>query len=343
MCGTTSFVDASSLTNLVQQAEAGGRNEKNLHKRKRGSLFSGRTHAGSLFLTNFVGLDIFNPQESVPHRYFGFHAESLTIALAKIRIWGENRGMGKKKFRLVFDSPFITIFVAISTAVFLLDTFVLSGNAVRTIFSCPAVGGADTFSFKNPLHYFRLLLHPIGNVGAVVLVPNIVALLLLGPQMENRFGTPMLALMSGIASLVCGVLNSCLGPQTIFGAEPLVFMLIFLGLTVSILKRGLNVSQILTLVAYSMFVLFSRNSDGTPLSHSAIHLATSLAGGICAGALGFLVAPKRTEERQTATKRQIQSEPTQLGPETKKSRRRQKIKKARIEDDVPTETEIGTL
>ena len=48
MCGTASFVDMSSLTTLVQQAEAGGRNEKNLHKRKRGSLFSGRTHAGSL-------------------------------------------------------------------------------------------------------------------------------------------------------------------------------------------------------------------------------------------------------------------------------------------------------
>ena len=251
--------------------------------------------------------------------------------------------MGKKKFRLVFDSPFIIIFVAISTAVFLLDTFTLNGKAVRTIFSCPAVGGADTFSFKNPLHYFRLLLHPLGNVGAVVLIPNMVAMLLLGPQMETRFGTPMLALMSGIASLVCGVLNSCLGQETAFGAEPIVFMLIFLGLTVSIIKRSLPLSQILTLLAYGMFVLFSRNNDGQPLSHSAIHLATSIAGGICSGALGFLVAPKRTEERQPAAKRQIQSESTQLGPETKKSRRRQKIKKAKIEDDVPTETEIGTL
>ena len=78
VCGMASFMDMSSLTTLAQQAEAGGRNEKNLHKRKRGSLFSGRTHAGSLFLTNFVGLDIFNSQESVPHGYFVFHAESLT-------------------------------------------------------------------------------------------------------------------------------------------------------------------------------------------------------------------------------------------------------------------------
>ena len=77
VCGTASFVDMSSLTTLAQQAEAGGRNEKNLHKRKRGSLFSGRTHAGSLFLTNFVGLDIFNSPESVPHRHFYFHAEAL--------------------------------------------------------------------------------------------------------------------------------------------------------------------------------------------------------------------------------------------------------------------------
>ena len=72
MCGTASFVDASSQTTLVQQAEAGG-----------------RTHAGSLFLTNFVGLDIFNPQESVPHRYFGFHAEAL------IQLHGHIEAIGK--------------------------------------------------------------------------------------------------------------------------------------------------------------------------------------------------------------------------------------------------------
>ena len=62
------------------------------NRRKRGAgtnLFSGRTHAGSLFLTNFVGLDIFNSPESVPHRYFGFHAEAL------IQLHGHIEGIGK--------------------------------------------------------------------------------------------------------------------------------------------------------------------------------------------------------------------------------------------------------
>ena len=36
MCGTASFVNTSSPKTLVQQAEAGGRNEKNLHKRSAG-------------------------------------------------------------------------------------------------------------------------------------------------------------------------------------------------------------------------------------------------------------------------------------------------------------------
>ena len=38
-CGTAFFVDMSSLATLVQQAEAGGRNEKNLHERREEAFF----------------------------------------------------------------------------------------------------------------------------------------------------------------------------------------------------------------------------------------------------------------------------------------------------------------
>ena len=51
----------------------------------RTSLFSGRTHSGSLFLTNFVGLDIFNSPESVPHIHFGSHAEPLQKRFSNVK------------------------------------------------------------------------------------------------------------------------------------------------------------------------------------------------------------------------------------------------------------------
>ena len=77
MCETVSFVDMSSPTTLVQQAEAWWLERKKSAQAQRGSLFSGRTHAGSLLQAYFIGLDIFSHQ--YPFRiYTFFHAESLT-------------------------------------------------------------------------------------------------------------------------------------------------------------------------------------------------------------------------------------------------------------------------
>ncbi|MBQ5383466.1 MAG: hypothetical protein IIU46_03315, partial [Treponema sp.] len=44
---------------------------------KCGSLFSGRTHAGSLLQAYFIGLDIFSHQYPFRKDTFYFHAESL--------------------------------------------------------------------------------------------------------------------------------------------------------------------------------------------------------------------------------------------------------------------------
>ena len=56
MCGTASFVNTSSPKTLVQQAEAGGRNEKNLHKRSAEAFFRDGHTLGACY--KHISLDL---------------------------------------------------------------------------------------------------------------------------------------------------------------------------------------------------------------------------------------------------------------------------------------------
>ena len=251
--------------------------------------------------------------------------------------------MGKKKFRFAFDCPFTLIFALVATAVFLLDTFALKGKAVAAVFSCPGAKGVDPFRFTNPLHYARLFLHVAGSGLPYVFLSNLTVFLLLGPRMERKFGTPMLALMSGISALVSGVLNACLGSATVYGMEPLALLVIFLCIAEPLMKRSLDVPYVLAFAAYIGFILYASSCRWEVFLTALIFTATSLAGGICGGIPGFLVSPKTTKEKSTPEKTVPHSEVTVVDPRTKRERRTRKIKKVKVLDDVPSETEIGTL
>ena len=67
MCGTAYFVEHVESETFGTTGGSGGPERKKSARAQRESLFSGRTHAGSLFYTYFVGLDIFSPPESVLH------------------------------------------------------------------------------------------------------------------------------------------------------------------------------------------------------------------------------------------------------------------------------------
>ena len=79
-----SLLNMSSYTTLVQQAEAGGWNEKNLHKRSAGirsvasnEPFFGTDTRWEPVLNQFCLTRHFTLPEPVPHCLFSFHAEAL--------------------------------------------------------------------------------------------------------------------------------------------------------------------------------------------------------------------------------------------------------------------------
>ncbi len=84
-------------------------------------------------------------------------------------------------------------------------------------------------SLKDPLFYIRLFGHVLGHAGWEHFLNNMLLLLVVGPPMEEKYGSK--ALLGGIVftALVTGVLQCVLFPRTgLLGASGIVFMLIML-------------------------------------------------------------------------------------------------------------------
>lgn len=202
----------------------------------------------------------------------------------------------KKKFkiRFTYNAPVTLTFVLICTLIFLIDHFLLHGKFVPTFLSAPACPKAaeNAFNPTNIGHYIRLFVHVLGHTSWDHLLGNMSFILLLGPLLEERYGSKMLLLMILVTALVTGVLNACLIPATLCGASGIVFMMIVLSSITNIEKNVIPISFVLVVALF-----FGRELVNAPKVHGVSILA-HVAGGICGSMFGFLVAPKTSRKKK---------------------------------------------
>ena len=116
----------------------------------------------------------------------------------------------------------------------------------------------------------------------------------------------------------------------------------------SFIKKEIEIPRMLIFIPYTGAVIYLAYKNGCTVSSAVVYALESIAGGICGGILRFLIshekkAEKTQGERASKQKGSLKSEITKIDPGQAKKRRPGRIKKAQIDDDVPTETEIGTL
>lgn len=235
----------------------------------------------------------------------------------------------KSKLHLKYDSPVTLTFVLLSTLILALDSFALKGFLTTNIFIChgsKAVGNIAAFDYKNFLDYLRLFTHTLGSSGWQSLLANSTFILLLGPTLEERYGSPILLLMIVLTSLVGGVLNACLVPFFTSGSQSIVFMMICLAAITAFSKKEVPLSWIIVFALYFALKLCSSysdfsNSNSASFSFSStsggkkidfiefltlnLNTFTSLAAGIVGSLFGFLVSPKKrnsSENSKTSSK-----------------------------------------
>lgn len=207
----------------------------------------------------------------------------------------------KSSLRVTFNAPVTLIFTTLCLVFFILDAFWLKGKILDHVLTCRGkIGSAMAFNFKNPFDYIRIFTHVFGNTSWTALFINLAYILLLGPTLEERYGSPITALTMVMAALVTGVLNICLLATPLTGSETIVLLMILLASAASIDKGELPLTFLLVFILYCAYEMNTALRDASiyqkgfvPFLKTNIPLFIDLAGGICGSLFGFLVAPKK--------------------------------------------------
>jgi len=219
-----------------------------------------------------------------------------------------NFGMKKKikksplAIKISYDAPITLTFVLVSLFLALLNGLVLKNRLDYILLSSPTrIGGELPFDAQNISSYIKLVLYIFGSNSWGSLFSSLVFILLLGPTIEEQYGSIIIGIMILISALFAGVLNACFCTQCLRGPIAIIFMLIFLNAFISFSKKKLPLSFVLAFVLFILFIIFDQkglDNPRTPLD-LLVTIIVTVAGGLCGGLFAFLASPKSRATRKT--------------------------------------------
>ena len=137
----------------------------------------------------------------------------------------------------------------------------------------------------NPLTYVRLFTHSIGHKDWSHLVSNFLYILLIGPMIEEKYGSLNLLVMLLITSLVIALYNIIFSDYVILGASGNVYMLIVLSSFSNIAEGKIP----LTLVLIFLFYVTTELKEGITKGNKKVYHDGHLLGALCGIGFGFLL------------------------------------------------------
>lgn len=176
-----------------------------------------------------------------------------------------------------YNSPVTLTFALISLAVLLLG-IVTNGISTNLLFCTYRSSLAD------PLAYLRLFTHVLGHANWAHFSGNMVLFLVLGPMLEEKYGSKLLLAMIVVTAFVSGLFYVVFYPQNaLLGASGIVFMMIVLSSAAGMEAGRIPITLILVLIIYVGGEMMSSIGVKDGIAHGA-----HILGGICGAGFGFL-------------------------------------------------------
>ncbi len=186
--------------------------------------------------------------------------------------------MAGKKLRISFNSPVILGFTIICFAVLMLG-YATSGRSTVYAFS------VYRSSFLNPFTYIRLVGHVFGHANWEHFIGNIMLILVVGPLLEEKYGSFNMIFIILATALVTGVVNVIFFPGIrLLGASGVVFALILLSSLTSIKEGEIPLTFILV-----AFIYIGEQVYQGMFVHSNVSNLTHILGGFTGASLGFVM------------------------------------------------------
>ena len=144
-------------------------------------------------------------------------------------------------------------------------------------------------SLADPLTWVRFFGHVLGHSGYAHYIGNIVLILVLGPNLEDRFGSWNTLWAIVVTALISGLVQFIFFPGTaLLGASGIVVMMILL----SSFGGVRNGTIPTTLILVAIFYLGGELWDAI-FANDNVSQLTHIIGGICGTVLGFALSGKK--------------------------------------------------
>ncbi len=181
--------------------------------------------------------------------------------------------------RFQYNSPVVLTFALISLLVLWLNELT-DGSSNWFLFS------VYRSSWKNPLTYLRFFGHVLGHADWSHYMNNILMILVIGPMLEEKYGSINLLEMIVLTALVSGIMHVILFPNAaLLGASGIVYMMILLSSLASMKQNCIP----LTLLLVGAIYLGSEVVNGLSASDNISQL-THIVGGVCGAIFGMALS-----------------------------------------------------
>lgn len=186
--------------------------------------------------------------------------------------------MMKKKIKISFNSPVILSFSIICFGALILN-MITRGASNKLLFS------VYHSSLLNPFTYVRFIGHVFGHANWEHFIGNITLLLVVGPLLEEKYGSLNMVIVFLTTAFVTGIVNYVFFPRVIlFGASGIVFALILLS-SFTRMKEG---EIPLTLVFVAVIYIGGQVYDGIFIKDNVANF-THVLGGLVGSIAGYIM------------------------------------------------------
>ena len=184
----------------------------------------------------------------------------------------------RKGFRVAFNAPAVLGFAGICLAAMLLNKLT-GGASNRVLFSVYRAPLTD------PLTWLRMVCHVFGHADWNHLLNNMMYILLLGPMLEEKYGSVDLILVMLAAALLTGLINFIFFPSTmLLGASGVAFAMILLSSITRTEGGAIPVTFILVAILY----IGQQAWQAITVPGNVSYMAHIVGGAVGAG-LGFVL------------------------------------------------------
>jgi len=186
--------------------------------------------------------------------------------------------------KIRYNAPFSLSFSILCVLVLALS-YITGGASTTLLFSV-----YPSENLLDPFFWIRLFGHVLGHANWEHLLSNLSFILLLGPILEEKYGSKIVLLMVLITAFCTGLLNILLFKTGLLGASGIVFMFIILASFTNIRSGELPLTFIAILIIYlSREIINSFQND-------SISQFAHILGGTLGSIFGFLLTLPGSKE-----------------------------------------------